>query len=301
MIEKSPSKESKIVLCADDYGMTIGISRAMLELADGGKLSAISAMTNLPAWRDTYQELRKIREKVSVGLHLNLTVGEPLTNLKQCMAGGQFQSLQHTLFSSVAGRWSRSLLKDEINAQLDRFESAVNAAPDHVDGHQHVHVFPSIRPILLQCLAERYGSNEILFRIPSPELRDITAFPGTLGKSFVIKLLSSGSRKAAVSEGMIVNDSFAGFSAFKEEQSFETELMAAFDQGRGGIHLVMCHPGYVSAEIAQYDSVIERREQERACLMCLPIERFVWVPKRDSSGRLDWSAAGASVLGGSSV
>lgn len=283
----------RVVLCADDYGMSVGISKAMIELAEAGKLSALSAMTNLPAWAHTSHDLPAVRKKVSVGLHLNLTTGSPLSGLKKCLPSGDFQSLQYTLLSVTSRRWQKNLLREEIMRQLDRFEEAVGAAPDHVDGHQHVHVFPLVRSTLLRCLAERYSSQQILFRIPAPSWRDVISVPNVRIKALIIKAISSGADRAARDLGMTVNDSFSGFSSFNTDESFEGELQHAMHSGEP-FHLVMCHPGYVDDEIALYDPIVNRRQQEYLVIMNSPIERYIWQPKRDSTnGNILWSDVSA--------
>src|SRR5687768_2108209 len=71
------SKRS-VVLCADDFGLTDGVSRGILDLAEAGRLSATGAMTNMPGWRRNAPGLRPLKGRISVGLHLNLTTGRSL-------------------------------------------------------------------------------------------------------------------------------------------------------------------------------------------------------------------------------
>ena len=47
-------------------------------------------------------------------------------------------------------------IRAEIGRQLDRFEQPRLCAPDHIDGHQHVHVLPGVRQALLETGAQRY-------------------------------------------------------------------------------------------------------------------------------------------------
>ena len=64
-----------IILCADDYALTEGISRAIGELAAARRLSATSVMVTTPHWPATAPRLRAHRGHLAVGLHLNLTLG----------------------------------------------------------------------------------------------------------------------------------------------------------------------------------------------------------------------------------
>ncbi|MEY2873041.1 MAG: hypothetical protein RLZZ373_412, partial [Pseudomonadota bacterium] len=52
--------------------------------------------------------------------------------------------------------FDHNTLRRRITQQLDRFEAGWGAAPDHVDGHQHVHQLPQVRRVLLDTLEARY-------------------------------------------------------------------------------------------------------------------------------------------------
>lgn len=282
---KPPDSIAHSVLCADDFGLTRGVSLAISELAEQSRLSASSVMTNLPAWPSVSAALPSLRRKIAVGLHLNLTTGEPVSDLRHELADGEFQSLGQTIMSSMMMRWNQRLLKQEIMAQCERFEQAAGAPPDHVDGHQHVHVLPVIRRTLLSCLKERYPGVPILIRDPTPGLGQIRAQPDSRSKAMLIQLLSARLRVQAKASGFIVNDTFAGFSSFTEGKPFDVELDQALESGRG-LHLVMCHPGHVDDDIARHDVVVQRREEERAAMMDMPLEHRIWHPERTATDQI---------------
>ncbi len=65
------------MLCADDYGLSPGVSRGILHLARLGRISATGAMTNIPAFPDAAPALRELHGTVGLGLHLTLTAAPP--------------------------------------------------------------------------------------------------------------------------------------------------------------------------------------------------------------------------------
>src|SRR5688500_29751 len=67
-----------IILCADDYGLTEGVSRAIGELAAAKRLSATSVLVTSPHWPASAPRLCAHRGRLSVGLHLDLTLAGPL-------------------------------------------------------------------------------------------------------------------------------------------------------------------------------------------------------------------------------
>src|SRR3712207_3118773 len=114
------SKRS-VVLCADDFGLTDGVSRGILELAERGRLSATGAMTNMPGWRRNAPGLRSLEGRIGVGLHLNLTTGKPLGPVPG-LADGVFPTLKEVLRRALGRQLSADAVRREIARQLEAFE-----------------------------------------------------------------------------------------------------------------------------------------------------------------------------------
>ncbi len=283
-----------VLLCADDYGMTDGISAGIGELAAIGRVNMLSAMVSLPAWSAAASELPTLRPHVSIGLHLVLTVGRPLASLPVSGATGAFPALPRLLRASLSGALDPAALEREIHAQLDAFETATGARPDHVDGHQHVHALPRVRRALLLALRQRYGPSHALL------VRDPTCSVGATGepriKRAVVALAGRGTGAAIRAAGFAVNGRFAGYSALADERVPVAELAAAVARAArpGPLALVMCHPGHASADVLEWDSVTGRRDAELATLMAdepggtiaAALHRFV----RGADGLLDFGA-----------
>lgn len=260
-----PDARPAFALCADDYAMTAGVSRAILALADQGRLSATSVMTSMPHWRTLAPALRDRAARLAVGLHLNLTLGRPATAMPGLAPGGFLPSFGRLATHSLTGRLPEGEIAAEITAQLDLFSEVFGQAPDYVDGHQHVHVLPGIRGQLLACLGERGLAGRLWLRDPADDVQAIVRRGGPILKALVIAGLSRGWGKAAADAGFATNHGFSGVSAFRSTGDFGTEF-ASFLTAPGPRHLVMCHPGEVDAELAALDPVVDTRPQELAFL-----------------------------------
>ena len=81
------------ILCADDFALTDGVSRAILDLLERGKLTATGAMTNCPHWRRLAPELASFAGQADLGLHLNLTCAAPLSEMPRLAPGGALPKL----------------------------------------------------------------------------------------------------------------------------------------------------------------------------------------------------------------
>ena len=79
-----------VFLCADDFAMTNGVSRAIVELADAGRISATSAMTTSAHWPAHATWLARVRGTIATGLHLNLTLGAPVSAMSKLAPDRRF-------------------------------------------------------------------------------------------------------------------------------------------------------------------------------------------------------------------
>ena len=140
-----------VVLCADDYAVNAPTSQGIVALVVLGRLSATSVMSRSPRWVEDAPALRGLRGRLDVGLHLDWT-----SSFAQNAGFGA--GLSAVMRRAALRRFDVQVLRDEIERQLDAFEQHWHAAPDHIDGHQHVHQFAGLRDALFEVLLRRYGS-----------------------------------------------------------------------------------------------------------------------------------------------
>ena len=254
------------VLCADDFAMTEGVSRSILELLAAGRLSATGAMTNRPHWPGLAGELAAFAGRADLGLHLNLTCAAPLSAMPTVAPSGTLPKLGELALLALRSDAARAEIAGEIGRQLDAFEQSLDRAPDFVDGHQHVHVLPGVRRALLDALAARYPAGSVYLRDPSDSIAAIRARGIAVGKALTVAGLATGLRGAALRRGIPTNRGFSGFSPFDPQRDFTTDL-EAFLIRPGAAHLVMCHPGHVDDELVMLDPVVATRPLEHVALM----------------------------------
>jgi predicted glycoside hydrolase/deacetylase ChbG (UPF0249 family) len=142
--------------------------------------------------------------------------------------------------------------------QLAAFHELFGRAPDFVDGHQHVQLFPKIRDAVLAVAKEL---------APDAWVRQCGAVkPLTLPgdpKGALIDFLSRSFRRRAQALGVRANPAFAGTYQF----SAQAEIAALFPRFLDGLpdgSVVMCHPGFVDAELVRLDPLTELRAREFA-------------------------------------
>jgi chitin disaccharide deacetylase len=253
-------------LCADDFALTAGISRSILELLGAGRLSATGAMTNRPHWKTMARELGAFSAKADLGLHFNLTCAAPLGEMPVVAPAGNLPTLPLLAKAALTSSLARRQIGAELERQLDAFEDGLGRPPDFIDGHQHVHVLPGVRQIVLGAITRRYGQGRVWLRDPSDKPAAIARRGVAVAKALVITGLAKGLRGQAKRRGIPLNQGFSGVSPFDPARDFGADFRR-FLAFPGPRHLVMCHPGFIDDELAALDPVIATRPLEHAYLM----------------------------------
>jgi predicted glycoside hydrolase/deacetylase ChbG (UPF0249 family) len=255
----------RIILCADDYGISPGVNRAIRDLIERRRINATSVMVVGPAiGREEVAALTQSAagSNCSLGLHVTLTAPfTPLTMHFRPLEGGMFLPLGKMLRASLLRQIDAEFIYGEVLAQLALFHELFGKMPDHVDGHQHVQLFPQIREGFARAVKEaapdawvrQCGRRETLARrLSNP-------------KALLLDGLSAGFRKRCDESGLRYNPGFSGAYDFRRDRDFAPVVRAFISQlpDRG---LAMCHPGFVDETLKAYDPLTDQREREHAFL-----------------------------------
>jgi predicted glycoside hydrolase/deacetylase ChbG (UPF0249 family) len=228
---------NSLVVCADDYALNPGVSRGIVDLAERGRISATSAMVLSPHWPEHAPWLRDLRDRISVGLHLDWTspwahrAGHG-TSLGALMA--------RSLVRGVDVRDIRRCMED----QMDRFEQAWQAPPDHIDGHQHLQQFPVFRDALMALLQARYPHARPWVRV--------------MGAQALMHLADQA--------GVPHSQALVGITDFQgDAQTWlaQARTWLGWGSNRSGV-VMMCHPGWLQEDA--HDPIAEARAREHEAL-----------------------------------
>lgn len=258
-------------LCADDFALSPGVSIGILEALAANRLTATSVMSNRPLWPRAAQDLARFAPGAEVGLHLNLTLGAPLSSMPEFAPFKRLPELSRVLRMARGGRLPDSEIRAEIAAQIDAFKDSFGRSPDFVDGHQHVHVLRGVREPLFAELATRGLAGRAWLRNSSDHLSRIYRRRSEMAKALALVFFARGFARQARAQGFQCNDGFAGFSSFDPKRDYASDF-ARFLMAPGRRHLVMCHPGHIDDELIAADPVTTTRETELAFLLSSQFE-----------------------------
>src|SRR5260370_31813178 len=149
----------RIWLCADDYGLSPGVNRAIRDLVERGRLKAASVMVVGPSMgRDEVEALRAAAAgspRCGIGLHVTVTAPfRPLAMHFRPIDGGMFPTLAKLLRAGLFRRLDAEIIHAELIVQLAAFKEMFGRSPDFVDGHQHAQLFPQVRDAFLAAVKD---------------------------------------------------------------------------------------------------------------------------------------------------
>lgn len=252
----------RIWLCADDYGIAPGVNNAIRQLIAARRLNATSVMTAAGHIdRDEADALVEANGagNAAIGLHITLTAPfKPLSANFAPLRGGAFLPHPELMRAAMTRRLDVEMLTVEIATQVEAFVETFGSLPAYLDGHQHVQLLPQVRDAFLKVAAET---------VPGAWVRQCGrprgARPLHDRKGLIIDILNLGFRSRATRLGVVTNPAFAGVYAFSAKANFATTF-PRFLKGLPDGGLVMCHPGFVDAELTSLDSLTTLREHEFA-------------------------------------
>lgn len=269
--ERTPSPShartaTPIVVCADDYAFTPGVSRGIRELIAARRISATSVMTGSEFWPSEAAALKAVAGDADIGLHVTLTDQKPLGEMRTFAPEGRFPPLSAVFRAGLLGRLPLSEIEAEIERQVEAFMTHYGAPPAHVDGHHHVHQLPGVRDIVVR-IAAGVGGGRTWVRSCAEARSSILRRGVGIAKAVVISALGPPVARRARAAGVPVNRGFSGAYDFAAEKRTTAELFRRFVWGLPANGLIMCHPGYADAALRARDPMTTARNAELAYFM----------------------------------
>lgn len=156
----------KVLVTADDYGLTRGVTDTILEAVDNGSINCVSIIANGEDFERAAQLARE-RPALQIALHLNLTDGKPCADISAGRFLGPdgsfcnvFQSLWFRYLVSAHKQQWQGEVEMEIRAQVARVRAAFPGRELLVNGHDHIHLIPFVFDALAQ-VADELGVSYI--------------------------------------------------------------------------------------------------------------------------------------------
>jgi predicted glycoside hydrolase/deacetylase ChbG (UPF0249 family) len=251
----------RLIVNADDFGVTPGVNRAILEASQRGIVTSATMMASARAFEDAAELARAAARdgtRLSAGCHVILVDGTPLVPREQIpslldhQAGvPQFRkSLSSFALAALTGRLNPSEIEAEAAAQIERVQKA-GIPVSHVDTHKHAHMFPAVLRPLLRA-AKQYEIRGV--RNPfEPAFSTGVAVSGwkLRKRRWQMRLLGGfegNFRREVAAHGLRTTDGVLGVLATGVlDLSLFIEIASSIPDGTWEF---VCHPGYNDIDLA---------------------------------------------------
>ncbi len=243
----------RLIINADDFGLTSGVNRAIGEANRSGVLTSATLMANAPVFAEA-AELAKAQPGLKTGCHVVLIDGEPVSAGLTSLTNGASRfrtSLKDFAFAAVRRRLSAEEIQREAEGQIRKIQ-ALGITLTHIDSHKHTHMFPHVlRPVLRA--ARACGIRAV--RNPFEPLRAwaggaLFSAPGLWLRCagvMTFQMFAAEFRRALKDESMVSTDGTVGIAATgKLDQKMLLSILKGLPEGTWEL---VCHPGYSDADL----------------------------------------------------
>jgi hopanoid biosynthesis associated protein HpnK len=261
----------RLIINADDFGLTAGVNRAVVELHEERVLTSATLMARAAA-TDEAIELALRFPLLGVGCHVVLVDGEPV------LPAAEIPSLtdrQTGWFHPKPGSFLRQLLFGRIRAAEIEAEAAAQIALlqgrgltlTHIDTHKHLHMFPAVlRPLLRAARAA--GIRAVRNPFEPAWSRRATPAASLFRRIEVnmLRQLEPAFRRIVAQEGFATTDGALGVLATGTLD--EATLHSVLRKIPAGTWELVTHPGYSDNDLAKaHTRLRQSRETERQALL----------------------------------
>jgi hopanoid biosynthesis associated protein HpnK len=244
----------RLIVNADDFGLTAGVNRGIMEAHRAGIVTSTTLMANSLAF-DNAVQIAQSSPKLSVGCHLVLVDGSPLLGADKVPSlmdpgnPGQFRrNISGFALRALSERLDPAEIEIEATAQIRKLQSA-GIQVSHIDTHKHTHIFPQVlRPLLRAARARgvpaiRNPFGRIVFSL-------VARHPALWKRYSQVSLLNAWQGKflrAVAAAGMITTDGSLGVVATGALNDRLIHLI--LETLPEGTWEFVTHPGYNDADL----------------------------------------------------
>ena len=235
----------RLIINADDCNLTPGVTRGILLAHDRGVVTSTTLLMNLPLSDETVRQLKK-RKDLGLGVHLNVTLGKPLSVPSQIPSLVKPEGLFRRPDDYRKKMPSRKDLVGEYESQIRLFEKRFGTQPDHVDTHHHLHELP--------VFFEAFASVARKWKIP-------------VRRSVLFGRLDSRETAALKTTDYLFGNLEAKF--LWQPGPF----WGVVENLPEGTSEIACHPGFYDADLRRMSSLRQMREAELKLFSGSPLRK----------------------------
>jgi predicted glycoside hydrolase/deacetylase ChbG (UPF0249 family) len=273
----------RLIVNADDFGMTRGINCAIAEASTRGIVTSTTLMATARAFDDAVARAATLDSRVSVGCHVILLDGTPVlpaasvsSLLQRATNAAEFRvTLNDFAVAAMANRLSSHEIEAEAAAQMQRLQDS-GITLSHFDCHKHAHMFPPVlRPVLraaksrgVPAVRNPFGR---LFPLPAGRILRNPKLWRRVAEMGVLRSFAARFKREVEALGLRTPDGSVGIldTGTLDLDSF----LVIVDALPEGTWEFVCHPGYNDAELDQVRTRLRQSRETELALLTSPEAR----------------------------
>jgi len=273
----------RLIVNADDLGLTAGVNHAVLEAHQRGIVTSTTLMANSRAFSAATEMARSADDgRFSIGCHVVLMDGEPLlpadkvrSLLKPNSSNGVHRfrdNLNDFVIASFRHKLNPQEIEAEALAQIERIKTS-GIRPSHFDTHKHAHMFPAVlRPLLraanatgVRAVRNPFGQ---IWPLPVSSLLRTRQVWKRFAQLNVLRRLAGPFRSEVARHGLRTTDGSLGVLVTGAvDMKLFTAMIDAMPEGTWEF---VCHPGYNDAELDQVRTRLRQSREQELHLLTSP-------------------------------
>lgn len=261
----------RLIVNADDFGLTSGVNRGIIEAHERGIVTSSTLMASGPSF-DEAISLAAQTPSLSVGCHVLLVDACPILDSQQISTlvrgNSGLPRFRERAMSFACLATMRKLNEDqieaEITAQIRKLQSA-GIQVSHLDSHKHTHMFPVVFRSMLRA-AKKCGI--LAVRNPFEPFIFASTSQGNWKRSFqlgILRSFRSSFRRALRDTGIVTPDGCIGIVATGGlNLDIFRELIENLPEGTWEF---VSHPGYNDADLSKIKTRLRGSRQKELAVL----------------------------------
>lgn len=262
-----------IMITVDDLGLSGGINKAIEELIADGIISNASLMVNMSRSKEGYSIVKE-KGLTNPSIHINLTVGKPVSNTNKIST----LVTKHQYFRNLFNFVVRVLLRLIKSSHLEReIESQIIISKDWgidvkmINSHHNIHLIPRLSRIFISLMKKHNieyirSAYQKKIYIKRPFIRKFILFP-------IIKIYARKFHRYAQKNNIIINDGLYGL--WERGITSPLEILRIANNDRVSRMEIVFHAGYVDNDLLNLDDYTYKRENELEILKSVSAKKLI--------------------------
>jgi hypothetical protein len=259
-VAAAPAGETRLILHADDFGMSHSVNRAIIEMLEANAVSSASIMMPCP-WVPEAAAYARAHPDKDIGLHLTLNSEwktlrwGPLAPRDRVPGLLDAEGYLHPAVAATASRASAAEVEAELRAQIEHARR-LGIRFTHLDTHMGtLYARPDYFQVF-EKLGREYGVP--ILRVKPSEIAAAQAPPAI--RDYLLQNEARYQAEGVFRLDSLLTDPARGTTTYEQRREAYHKALRSLP---AGVHMMILHPGYLDEELKGATGSAPQRDWDR--------------------------------------